>query len=136
MLKRENHLENHLCEFCEFTSILFIIVIINYIKNLAVSQEQTFETNSMEIHDNVSQLLSVSKLNLGMIEDASPEVLEKIRSSGDLMREGKAFFHDKGSFFHRIILRPVYAVQNPPFALSDERGLNGLKQKTCFFEDH
>jgi two-component system, NarL family, sensor kinase len=48
-------------------------------------QEQTFETISMEIHDNVSQLLSVSKLNLGMIEDASPEVLEKIRYSGDLI---------------------------------------------------
>jgi two-component system NarL family sensor kinase len=48
-------------------------------------QEHTFETISMEIHDNVSQLLSVSKLNLGMIEDASPEVLEKIRYSGDLI---------------------------------------------------
>jgi hypothetical protein len=32
MLKRENHL-------CEFTGILFIIVNINYIKNLAMSQE-------------------------------------------------------------------------------------------------
>jgi two-component system, NarL family, sensor kinase len=48
-------------------------------------QEQTFETISMEIHDNVSQLLSVSKLNLGMIEEATPEVLEKIRYSVDLM---------------------------------------------------
>ena len=48
-------------------------------------QEHTFETISMEIHDNVNQLLSVSKLNLVMIEDASPEVLEKIRYSGDLI---------------------------------------------------
>jgi hypothetical protein len=87
-------------------------------------------------------------------------VLEKIRYSGDLIKfeaslividlifstealkleitdNGKGnVLHDKGSFFHRIIPRPVYTVQNPPFALSDERGLNGLKQKTCFFEDH
>jgi two-component system NarL family sensor kinase len=48
-------------------------------------QEQTFEIISMEIHDNVSQLLSVSKLNPGMIVEASPEVLEKIRYSVALM---------------------------------------------------
>ena len=48
-------------------------------------QEQTFEQISMEIHDNVGQILSVSKLNLGMIEMASQEVLEKIKYSVDLM---------------------------------------------------
>ena len=48
-------------------------------------QEQTFETISMEIHNNVNQVLSVSKLNLNMIEDAAPEILDKIRYSVDLM---------------------------------------------------
>jgi two-component system NarL family sensor kinase len=48
-------------------------------------QEQTLANISMEIHDNVSQVLSVSKLNLGIIEEASPESLNKIRYSVDLM---------------------------------------------------
>jgi signal transduction histidine kinase len=48
-------------------------------------QEQTFEAIAMEIHDNVSQMLSVSKLNLDMIEDAPPEVIEKIQYSVGLM---------------------------------------------------
>jgi len=48
-------------------------------------QEQTFESISMEIHDNVSQVLSVSKLNLSMIEEVHRDVLEKINYSVDLM---------------------------------------------------
>jgi two-component system, NarL family, sensor kinase len=48
-------------------------------------QEQTLANISMEIHDNVSQVLSVSKLNLGIIEEASPESINKIRYSVDLM---------------------------------------------------
>ncbi len=48
-------------------------------------QGQSLANITMEIHDNVSQVLSVSKLNLGIIEEASPESLNKIRYSVDLM---------------------------------------------------
>jgi two-component system, NarL family, sensor kinase len=50
-------------------------------------QEQTFEKISMEIHENVGQMLSVSKLNLDMIRDAPNDVLEKIQYSVNLMTE-------------------------------------------------
>ena len=48
-------------------------------------QEQTFEHISMEIHDNISQNLLVSKLNLNMIDQGPTEVLEKIRYAVDLL---------------------------------------------------
>jgi two-component system, NarL family, sensor kinase len=48
-------------------------------------QEQTFEDISMEIHDNISQILLVSKLNLTMIEAAAPEVNEKIQYAVELL---------------------------------------------------
>src|SRR5450631_218339 len=48
-------------------------------------QEQTFEDISMEIHDNISQILLVSKLNLTMIEEAAPEVNEKIQYAVELL---------------------------------------------------
>ena len=48
-------------------------------------QEQTFEDISMEIHDNIGQILLVSKLNLTMIEQAAPEVNEKIQYAVELL---------------------------------------------------
>ena len=48
-------------------------------------QEHTFEEISMEIHDNISQILLVSKLNLTMIEEAAPEVNEKIQYAVELL---------------------------------------------------
>jgi two-component system NarL family sensor kinase len=50
-------------------------------------QEQTFEKISMEIHENVGQMLSVSKLNLDMIRNAPADVLEKIHYSVNLMTD-------------------------------------------------
>jgi signal transduction histidine kinase len=57
-------------------------------------QEHTFETISMEIHDNVSQLLSVSKLTLNMIDEAPAETLERIRYSVDLVDQAMRGLRD------------------------------------------
>jgi signal transduction histidine kinase len=53
-------------------------------------QEHTFEKISMEIHDNVGQILTVSKLNLEMIASGSPDIQEKVKYSVDLMNHAIA----------------------------------------------
>jgi two-component system, NarL family, sensor kinase len=57
-------------------------------------QEDTFESISMEIHDNISQLLSVAKLNLGRIGNLTGEDLKKIQYSVDLMSEAMYGLND------------------------------------------
>lgn len=49
-------------------------------------QEQTLKTISQEIHDNIGQVLSLAKLNINTMSDATPEaLLEKIADSKDLI---------------------------------------------------
>jgi hypothetical protein len=55
-------------------------------------QEQTFEYISMEIHDNISQILLVSKLNLTMIEQAAPEENEKIQYPAELLSRARGLY--------------------------------------------
>ena len=57
------------------------------LKSQLEMQENTFEFISMEIHDNVGQLLSLSKLNLNRINNATPEVLGKIGYSVELLTQ-------------------------------------------------
>jgi two-component system, NarL family, sensor kinase len=57
-------------------------------------QEDTFESISMEIHDNISQLLSVAKLNLSRIGNLPGEDLKKIQYSVDLMSEAMYGLND------------------------------------------
>jgi two-component system, NarL family, sensor kinase len=57
-------------------------------------QEDTFESISMEIHDNISQLLSVAKLNLGRIGNLPEQDLKKIQYSVDLMSEAMYGLND------------------------------------------
>ena len=49
-------------------------------------QEQTFKNISQEIHDNIGQVLSLAKLNINTMSEATPEILqEKINDSKDLI---------------------------------------------------
>ena len=49
-------------------------------------QEQTFQTISQEIHDNIGQLLSLAKLNLNTTDTTQPEdTKEKIEQSKELI---------------------------------------------------
>lgn len=49
-------------------------------------QEQTLQTISQEIHDNIGQILSLTKLNLGLMDIEKPEQLqEKIEYSKQLV---------------------------------------------------
>ena len=49
-------------------------------------QEQTFQNISMEIHDNIGQMLSLAKLNLNTTDIAQPKQAEdKIQASRDLV---------------------------------------------------
>lgn len=52
-------------------------------------QEQTLHIISQEIHDNIGQILSLAKLNLGMMDTTKPDTLpQKIEDSKNLV--GKA----------------------------------------------
>src|ERR1700748_1857793 len=48
-------------------------------------QEQTLNNISREIHDNITQVLSFVKLNLGLIEDTDNDTKSKIAESRELV---------------------------------------------------
>ncbi len=50
-------------------------------------QEQTLKTISQEIHDNIGQVLSLTKLTLGSIESADVEVVNKIGTTKILINK-------------------------------------------------
>jgi len=52
-------------------------------------QAQTFETISHELHDNVSNTLSVALLNINLINGSNHEATERLNESKDLILEAK-----------------------------------------------
>jgi len=69
-------------------------------------QEQTMKSISQEVHDNVGQVLSVAKLNLGMIglNDPGLVVQEKINNVSELLQKAIKDLRDLSKSLHSDVI--------------------------------
>jgi len=89
-------------------------------------QEQTMKSISQEVHDNVGQVLSVAKLNLGMIRLNDPDAMihEKINDVSELLQKAIQDLRDLSKSLHSDVIAErglLKAIENE-FAILKKTG--------------
>ena len=106
----------------------------NYAKELAKSQneirERALENISWEIHDNVGQLLSVSKMQLNVLETkVTDKNKEAIREIGDLVSKSLQDLRALSKSLNPVAIQQIGLIQALELEISRYNRLNFIKAK-------